>query len=137
MRDQVLTLAQLQDVVSSCWDTRTCDPADDWDPENPAAGHCSVTAMAVLEILGGELLEAEVWRANGQRNGVHFWNRLPSGLELDLTREQFRHGEQLSEPVVRVPNRSPNARMASRYDLFAERLRYRLGTVVPSGCTAE
>lgn len=137
MRDRTLTLAQLQDVVTSCWDADTCDPAGEWDPENPAAGHCGVTAMAVLEILGGELLEAEVWQASGQRNGVHFWNRLTSGLELDLTQEQFRCGERLSEPVVRVPNRSPKARLASRYDLFAARLRQCLGTAVPFGCTAE
>jgi hypothetical protein len=58
-------------VLGSCWDEHTCDPADDWDPANPAIGHCGGTAMAVLELLGGELLEAEVWQANGERTGVH------------------------------------------------------------------
>ena len=108
------TLAALESVLASCWGEDTCDPADDWDPANPSRGHCGVTAMAVLELLGGELLEAEVWTANGQRTGVHYWNRLPSGLEVDLTRQQFRQGETLTEPVVRVPNWNPNSRMASR-----------------------
>ena len=82
-----VTLRDLEDVLPSCWDEHTCDPADEWDPQNPSAGHCGVTAMAILEMLGGELLEAEVWRANGERNGVHHWNRLMSGIGVDLTRE--------------------------------------------------
>jgi hypothetical protein len=137
VHDQVRTLAALEGVLASCWDENTCDPADDWDPANPAIGHCGVTAMAVLELLGGELLEAEVRQANGERNGVHYWNRLHSGLEVDLTRQQFRQGERLTEPVVRVLNWKPNARMASRYNLFAARVRQRLGTDVPVGCPVE
>jgi hypothetical protein len=46
-----------------------------------------VTALIVQDQLGGTLLRA---RANGES---HYWNRLPSGEQLDLT------GEQFSEPV--------------------------------------
>ncbi len=29
------------------------------------------------------------------------WNRLPGGLEVDLTRDQFRNGEVVGEPTAR------------------------------------
>ena len=29
------------------------------------------------------------------------WNRLPGGMEIDLTRDQFRNGEVIGEPSVR------------------------------------
>ena len=51
--------------------------------DNRALGQCAVTALVVQDVLRGELLRAEV-------NGTsHYWNRLPDGTELDLTREQF------------------------------------------------
>jgi hypothetical protein len=29
------------------------------------------------------------------------WNRLPGGIEVDLTRDQFKSGEVIAEPSVR------------------------------------
>ena len=73
----------------------TSDPVDQprLDRANPASGHCASTALVVQDRLGGELLMADVHEADGSRQGVHYWNRLPDGRELDLTREQFRRGE--------------------------------------------
>lgn len=31
----------------------------------------------------------------GERTGVHYWNRFGAGLEVDLTREQFRQEESV------------------------------------------
>ncbi|WP_410621086.1 hypothetical protein [Amycolatopsis sp. cmx-8-4] len=132
----VWSLTELEVVFRLCWDERTCDPSDAWDAANPAGGHCSVTAMAVAELLGGVLLCSEVFRPDGERAGLHYWNRLPSGLELDLTREQFRDGEQLGPVSEHEPIRRPTARMATRYDLFAARVRARLGGSVPEGIPA-
>ncbi|MGY1783982.1 hypothetical protein ACI8AB_03200 [Geodermatophilus sp. SYSU D00698] len=44
-------------------------------------------------------------RTDGSRQGVHRWNRLPGGREVDLTREQFAPHEVVGEPrvVVRPP----------------------------------
>jgi hypothetical protein len=55
----------------------------------------------------------------------HAWNRLPSGLTIDLTREQFLRGEQLGEPRVEEPiftHRHPE-----RLATLRERVRSRLG----------
>jgi hypothetical protein len=86
--------------------------------------------------VGSVLLCSEVFRRDGERAGLHYGNRLPSGLELDLTREQFRDGEKFGPVTAHVPIRRPTARMATRYDLFASRVRARLGGSVPEGIPA-
>ncbi len=69
---------------------RDCDPTDaaKWTPANPSLGQCAVTALVVHDLVGGELLEAEVQYADGSRQGFHYWNRL-AGVDIDLYRAQF------------------------------------------------
>jgi hypothetical protein len=56
------SLTDLQAIIRSGWSSESCDPVDlqDWSPQNPARGQCAVTALVLQEILGGELLLAEV-----------------------------------------------------------------------------
>jgi hypothetical protein len=117
----VMTLDQLETIAgafSRHWSLDTCDTCDiaDWHPGNPSRGQCGVSALIIQEILGGELLVAEVLFASGDPQGVHYWNRLPNGVEWDLTRQQFLDGEAIQEPtsVVRI-RRIPN-RLADRYE---------------------
>jgi hypothetical protein len=83
-----------------------------------------VTALLVRELLGGEILIANVIRA-GKRVERHAWNRLASGIEVDLTHSQFHDGEQLAEPHVDEPIALQGA--PERYELFASRVRTALG----------
>src|ERR1700710_337662 len=95
------SLSIVEQVIRASWSGASCDPVDaPWSPENPAKGQCGVTALVVQEHLGGDLLLADVAHADGTRQGVHYWNRLPDGTELDLTREQFVTGEVIGEPRV-------------------------------------
>jgi hypothetical protein len=130
---EVWSFGELEAALRGSWDERTCDPAVEWNPANPAAGHCGVTSMALTELLGGVLLLATVTGAEGEDVGLHYWNRLDNGLEVDLTRDQFRNGELLSIPSEHLPERSPAARMATRYDLYASRVRRRLYFHLPAG----
>ena len=57
---------------------------------------------------------------DGRRLESHAWNRLPSGLSLDLTRDQFRGGEQLGPPEPREPLMLGDS--AARHRLLAERV---------------
>ncbi|GGV45884.1 hypothetical protein GCM10010277_37150 [Streptomyces longisporoflavus] len=84
-------------------------------------GHCDITAVLVHDIFGGELLVGEVWSAEGEQQGFHWWNRLASGIELDLTREQFRLGQRITAPrsVARLPGRLP--RRHGDYELLRRR----------------
>src|SRR4051794_1278781 len=113
------SLHQLERVIRSSWSLQTCDPVDaaDWSPANPARGQCAVTALVVQDLLGGDLLLAEARNADGSRQGVHYWNRLAGGLEVDLTREQFTPTERVGapEPVERPPDTS-RGRLAAQYE---------------------
>ena len=129
------TLVQLEQAIRASWGPDTVDPDDGWAPDNPARGQCDVTCLVVNDLVGGELASADVL-LDGERIMAHMWNRLPSGIEIDLTREQFVHGEVLGEP--RFVARPPDALLADpahprrhRFDAYlvlAARVRARLAT---------
>ena len=126
------TLAQLEEAIRGCWSEDTAEPDDGWTPDNPSRGQCDITSLVVHDLLGGELLGADVFR-DGVRIEGHMWNRLPSGVEVDLTREQFRNGEVVGEPVVRTRTAAiadpshPRYHRYEQYLVLSARVRDRLG----------
>ena len=107
----------LEAAIRAAWALDTCDPvdADDWSAANPARGQCGSTALTIHDLLGGEVLIAEVIRSDGSRQGVHYWNLLPDGAEIDLTREQFSGSEVIQQPrILRRPAGLPK-RCAEQY----------------------
>jgi hypothetical protein len=74
---------RLQTALKTAWAPETSfDPAG-WSSSNPAWGQCAVTALIVQDHCGGSIVSGEV-------NGIpHFWNRLPTDEDLDLTLGQF------------------------------------------------
>ena len=118
------TLGELDAAIRAAWGRETSDDPDDWSESNPSRGQCAVTALLIRELLGGDILVSNVMR-DGKRVDRHAWNRLPSGLTVDLTREQFRDGEQFGEPRVEEPvftHRNPE-----RFATLRARVRARLG----------
>jgi 8-oxo-dGTP pyrophosphatase MutT (NUDIX family) len=116
---------RLEDAIRASWCRWTSDPVDQpgWTDAYPASGQCASTALIVQDRLGGELLIADVHEADGSRQGVHYWNRLPDGRELDLTREQFRCGEVVGDPeTVARPADVTRGRLAGQYHLLAARV---------------
>ena len=89
--ERPLTLAGLESAIRASWSLQTCDPTDApfWPSGDPSRGQCAVTALVVHDLLGGELLEAEVDHADGSRQGFHYWNRF-AGVDVDLTRLPVR-----------------------------------------------
>jgi hypothetical protein len=128
----MLTLARIEEAIRASWSEDTVDPDDGWAPDNPSQGQCDVTALVVQDLLGGELMATDVYLGD-ERLMAHMWNRLPSGIEIDLTREQFRNGERLGEPRVVGPRPDPFPEDHPRYFRYeqylvlAERVRGRLG----------
>ena len=79
--------------------------SEEWSPENPSRDQCGMTALVVQDILGGDLIIAQV-HVDGVQIGHHYWNRLPDGSDVDLTGDQFRPEEDVvgGTVVVRPPD---------------------------------
>src|SRR3954462_15018212 len=69
----------LHAVLRRCWSPQT---GGKWLAENPARGQCSVTALVIQDMLGGDILKSDVDGA------WHFCNRI-AGRRWDLTMSQF------------------------------------------------
>lgn len=123
------TLHDIENALRASWAADTCSPDDQeragWHAGNPAWGHCDITALVLHDLLGGDLVVGEVHR-DGTQHGFHWWNRLPSGIEIDLTRDQFRDGQVISAArvVARPPGRPP--RRDAEYQLLRRRVAGRL-----------
>jgi hypothetical protein len=124
----VLTLFDVERAVRAAWDAATCDPDDlPWDPAVPERGQCGPTALVLQDLLGGRLLLAEVTVA-GEPRGFHWWNLLPSGLQVDLTRDQFRPDEEVGPPEEVVRPEGPPVRCREQYELLSARVRAALAS---------
>jgi len=71
--------AELLPILTESWSLST---GRHWLPERPARGQCSVTALVVQDICGGEILKTMT------PGGWHFYNRI-DGVRHDLTASQF------------------------------------------------
>ena len=124
------TLAEIEEAIRAGWSLDTAEEDDGWTPDNPSRGQCDVTSLVVHDIFGGDILAAEVYR-DGEQVEWHMWNRLPGGMELDLTRDQFKNGEVVGEPSTRQrPDRfdrnHPRYHRYEAYLVLAHRVQERL-----------
>lgn len=89
-------LPELEVAVREAWSRATSAEPDGWSPANPAWGQCAVTALLVQDLFGGRLLRCEVG------NSSHYFNELPNGNRLDLTRSQFPEAASMTKPEPRT-----------------------------------
>jgi len=101
---QAFTFAEVQDPIRQCWSRETSDDSDDWSEQNPARGPCASTALLVRELRRGEILTANVI-LDGEGIEHHVWNRLPSGVSIDLSRASTDVANGSNNP--RRANHSP------------------------------
>ncbi|MDI2125760.1 YunG family protein [Yinghuangia seranimata] len=129
-----LTLAAVERALRASWAADTCSPDDleraPWLSGNPAWGHCDITTLVVHDLFGGELMLGSV-ELDGRPRGYHWWNRLSSGVELDMTHEQFVLGEQVvGGRAVERPS-GPLKVRADEYALLRVRVGQALGRTLP------
>src|SRR3954454_1714747 len=72
-RTHATSLHEIEAAVREAWGRETSDDPDEWSEANRARGQCAVTALVVRELLGGDILVANVLR-NGVRVDRHAWN---------------------------------------------------------------
>ncbi|MEG8946405.1 YunG family protein [Rosettibacter firmus] len=78
-----MDLETLVSILKKAWSRKTCYLPDQekWSPDNPAFGQCAITALIIQDFFGGEILYCKHYH--------HYWNKLPDGRIVDLTKEQF------------------------------------------------
>ena len=115
-----LTPRDYYDLLSGIWAADTCAPRmrQNWTPDNPTLGQCSITAFLMQDIFGGKVLGMR--RRSGN---VHCFNDV-DGCVFDLTSEQFG-GEALDYsncPEQRREDHFAKAEKLARYELLRDRL---------------
>lgn len=121
------SVEQVCAAIRASWSSETCDPADlPWSLANPSSGQCGTSALVLHDLIGGQLMFADVLYRDGSKQGHHYWNRLPGGAEVDLTLDQFADDEtvQPGRVVTRPPG--PPGRCAEQYAVLDRRVRDRL-----------
>lgn len=114
-------LSQLRERLVRAWSAETSTDPDGWSPQCPSRGQCTVTVLIVQNELGGEIVRAFVGPYS------HFWNVLPGGVEVDLTRDQFpvwisAPVEPRSREYVLSTARADGVTTEQRYQLLLRRL---------------
>ena len=115
-----LTPRDYYDRLKGIWAADTCAPRmrQDWSPENPTLGQCSITAFLMQDIYGGTVLGVPLGDGN-----FHCFNAVGDCV-FDLTSEQF-HGVTLN--YTDCPEQSREIHFAKeekrlRYELLKQRL---------------
>ncbi len=91
-------VAAIRQVFERAWDASTAWKAEQWSRELPSAGQCAVTTLILHEYLGGTILRTTY------DNVPHYLLVLPSGEELDITRDQFRADAKRGPSKVADPH---------------------------------
>jgi hypothetical protein len=123
------TLSDVANAIVASWGPDTEYATEEQPSRKPgdrSRGQCGTTSLVLQDWLGGEILAATVSR-DGEPVGVHYWNRLPDGSEVDLTGGQFIASETLSEHRV-APRRPPDGEFEAHpgyapYLLLSQRVR--------------
>ena len=73
------TIMKLQKALLKSWSKNS---SSKWTKDNPAKGQCSVTALVVNDLLGGQISKTFL------EEGWHFYNEI-NGVRYDFTLSQF------------------------------------------------
>ncbi len=111
---------RLKRAIERSWAPDTSFGGKRWSRRNPAYGHCAVTALVVNDFFGGSFMKTV---ATGGETVSHFFNKLPGGRIVDLTKKQFPRGTRFSAPERRSRARVlSNPRTAAQYRVFRARV---------------
>lgn len=92
--EEFMDINLLAEALRKSWSKETCylPYQKDWSIQNPAFGQCAVTALIVQDYFGGKILYCKHFH--------HYWNQLPNGEEIDLTRSQFGNEVKLCVDAI-------------------------------------
>jgi hypothetical protein len=111
----------VEQAIRDSWTADIAYPAcqNDWSKDNPSFGQCAITSLVIHDFYGGKILFS--------KNNNHFWNVLPDGTEMDLTREQFKDvinvadAVEVSSELILNGERAEKAKTKERYEKLKSR----------------
>ncbi len=114
---------KLTRVLSKAWSLETASPKSrpKWSIDNKALGQCTVTALVVNDLFGGDIIY--------DTENNHMWNLLPDGTEQDFSREQFEgevnfnHGLAVTRDEILNSEKAEIAETAKRYMVLASKVK--------------
>ena len=119
---QLNELEYQQNLFLDGFSKETSSDPDNWTPDDPTRGNCAVAALSAWDFYGGEILRASLEKVPGYEGmRSHYWNRLPSGLEVDFTADQFKGKARDLVPRGEVRTRKyllENPKTKARYELL-------------------
>jgi len=118
-----VSLKQLESAVKKSFSCETCHFKFLWDDKSLplSAGHCRVVSLIVQDYFGGEIVYSYV---KGNRKWDHYWNKFPSGKEIDLTFDQFPNGVYFVKPVVLSREKVLSSKITQRgYKILKRRVK--------------
>jgi hypothetical protein len=80
----------VQTLRSICAKETAAGGGKGWTSDNPTFGHCAVASLLVQDLFGGDLLRVSLEGTEFAEGRSHYFNRLPDGTVIDVTREQFQ-----------------------------------------------
>jgi hypothetical protein len=117
-------MGEIEAAVRASWGPDTSFASADYlarGSGQPSRGQCGTTALVIQDLLGGDLMVADV-EYEGRVEGVHYWNVTTGGLELDLTRDQFTPAESLVNQRRITTGRNPSSAGEQPFQLLRERV---------------
>ena len=121
---QTLNLSDIEAAVRASWGSDTSFATEEYmalGKEKPSRGQCGTTALVIQELLGGDLMIADVEHEGGV-SGAHYWNITSGGIELDLTRDQFTSTETLVNPRRVTAQRNASTAGEQPFQLLKKRV---------------
>ena len=120
---------KLVNAIKNSWDDKTCYPQvrNSWDTRIPERGQCAVTALLINEWYGGKIIY------NAEYD--HYWNILPNGKKIDLTKKQFGGKKMIVGTVVTRRHILQSAaakrfNTGKRYGLLKQRVNLLVGNLL-------
>ena len=119
--------SRLKQALENSWNKDTAyEPLKDkWAVENKSLGQCAVTVLVVNKYFGGEIYKADI---EGE-DYSHFWNVLPNGEVIDLTKKQFGNKKNMELINVKMKTREElieDSELKKRYEILEKRVEERM-----------
>ncbi len=97
-----MNIKTLENLLIQSWIRETSSEPKDWTEERPSIGQCAVTALIVNDFFGGKIIRVPI--ISGSKMTSHYYNQLPDGETIDLTKNQFGSKVEFGLPTYQTRN---------------------------------